>query len=91
MTHFSEEDKKKLTVRLNRINGQINGLAKMVESDRECIDILNQIISAQAALRGVWKEVVRGHLSHCVTEAIVKNKNSDEIIDELVSHIEKLR
>ncbi len=91
MACISEDEKKKLIVRLNRISGQINGLGKMIEQDRECIDVLNQIVSAQAALRGVWKQVVRGHLSHCVADAIKKDKHSDEIIEELVEHIEKLR
>lgn len=48
-------------------------------------------MSTQAALRGVWKQVVRGHLQHCVTESLIQNKDSDSIIDELVEHIEKLR
>lgn len=91
MGHFSDDDKKKLIVRLNRISGQINGLGKMINDDRECIEILNQIVSTQAALRGVWKQVVRVHLEHCVTEALVANKNSSELIEELVEHIEKLR
>lgn len=91
MTCIEDSRKKKLIIRLNRISGQINGLAKMIDSDRECIDILNQIVSAQAALRGVWKQVVRGHLSHCVADAIKKNKHGDEIIEELVEHIDKLR
>lgn len=91
MAHFTQEDKKKLTVRLNRISGQINGLSKMINDDRECIEILNQVVSTQAALRGVWKQVVRGHLQHCVTDALIANKNSEQLIDELVEHIEKLR
>lgn len=91
MSHFTDEDKKKLTVRLNRISGQINGLSKMINDDRECIEILNQVVSTQAALRGVWKQVVRGHLQHCVTDALIANKNSEQLIDELVEHIEKLR
>lgn len=91
MAHFTQEDKKKLTVRLNRISGQINGLSKMINDDRECIEILNQVVSTQAALRGVWKQVVRGHLQHCVTDALIANKNSEQLIEELVEHIEKLR
>lgn len=91
MVHFTQEDKKKLTVRLNRISGQINGLSKMINDDRECIEILNQVVSTQAALRGVWKQVVRGHLQHCVTDALIANKNSEQLIEELVEHIEKLR
>lgn len=91
MTHFPPDEKKRLIVRLNRISGQINGLSKMITEDRECIEVLNQIVSTQAALRGVWKQVVRGHLQHCVTESLIQNKDSDAIIDELVEHIEKLR
>lgn len=91
MAHYTEEDKKKLIVRLNRIAGQVNGLSRMISDDRECIDVLNQIVSTQAALRGVWKQVVRGHLQHCVYDALRQNKNSDQIIDDLVEHIDKLR
>lgn len=91
MSCFDNEDKKNLEIRLNRIAGQINGINKMVMQDRECIEILNQIISTQAALRGVWKQVVRGHLRHCITDSFRENKNSDELIDELVEHIEKLK
>lgn len=91
MSCFNEEDKNKLKTRLNRISGQINGINKMITNDRECIEILNQIISAQAALRGVWKQVVRGHLQHCITDSLKQNKNGNELIDELVDHIEKLK
>lgn len=92
MVHcYTDEDKKKLSVRLNRISGQINGINKMIQENRDCMDVLNQILSIQSALRGVWKQVVRGHLQHCVTDSLKHNKHSDEIIDELVEHIEKLR
>lgn len=91
MAHYTEEDKKKLIIRLNRIAGQVNGLSRMISDDRECIDVLNQIVSTQAALRGVWKQVVRGHLQHCVYDALRQNKNGDQIIDDLVEHIDKLR
>ena len=91
MAHYTEEDKKKLIIRLNHIAGQVNGLSRMISDDRECIDVLNQIVSTQAALRGVWKQVVRGHLQHCVYDALKQNKNGDQIIDDLVEHIDKLR
>ena len=87
----TESDKKRISVRLNRIAGQVNGINKMIEEDRDCMEILNQIISAQSALKGVWKEVVRGHLLNCVSDALKSNKNSEELIDELVEHIEKIR
>lgn len=91
MTHYSPEEQKKLIIRLNRISGQINGISKMISDNRECIEVLNQIVSTQAALRGVWKQVVRSHLQHCVTDALKHDKNSDALIDDLVEHIEKLR
>lgn len=91
MGHFTSEDKKRLTARLNRISGQVSGINKMIEQDRECIEILNQIISTQSALKGVWKQVVKSHLQHCVTDALIQNKNSDELINDLVDHIEKLK
>ncbi len=87
----SEENKKRLETRLNRIEGQVRGIHKMISDERECIEILNQIVSTQAALKGVWKEVVRGHLTHCMGNAVEAHKNSDELIDELVEHIEKLK
>lgn len=91
MNCITDDDKKRLEVRLNRIVGQVNGINKMIAQNRECIEVLNQIISTQAALRGVWKQVVRGHLQHCITDSLKENKNADELIDELVEHIEKLK
>ena len=56
--------------RLNRIEGQIRGLQKMVREDRYCPDILMQISSVHEALRGVSRELMRNHLRHCVTQAV---------------------
>lgn len=86
-----DEEKKKLTIRLNRIEGQIRGINKMIAEDRDCIEILNQIASTQSALKGVWKEVVREHLNGCVAEAIKSDKGSRELIEELVENIDKIK
>ncbi|HTT82367.1 MAG TPA: metal-sensitive transcriptional regulator [Rhizomicrobium sp.] len=56
--------------RLSRIEGQVRGIAKMMEEDRYCIDILNQIAAVKAALRRVEVEVLKGHAAHCVAHAI---------------------
>jgi CsoR family transcriptional regulator, copper-sensing transcriptional repressor len=56
--------------RLKRIEGQIRGLAKMVENERYCADILVQISSVQQALRSVGRELMRNHLEHCASAAI---------------------
>ncbi len=55
--------------RLNRIHGQVGGLARMVEEERYCGDILTQLRAVQAALRGVEQEVLRSHIQHCVAGA----------------------
>src|SRR6476646_10123115 len=55
--------------RLSRIEGQVRGLARMVEDDRYCIDIVTQIGAVRAALRKVEEEVIRDHVGHCVEGA----------------------
>lgn len=72
--------------RLRRIEGQIRGLQKMVESDRYCADIMMQISSVQEALRGVGRELMRNHLEHCASAAIRSSEDEatvtyDELID----------
>jgi CsoR family transcriptional regulator, copper-sensing transcriptional repressor len=57
--------------RLSRIEGQVRGLARMVEDDRYCIDIVTQIAAVRAALRRVEEEILRDHIGHCVEHAIV--------------------
>lgn len=87
----NEEEKTKLSQRLNRIEGQIRGINKMILEDRECMEVLNQITSCQSALKGVWKEVVRGHLQNCISEALKTDKDSQTLINELVEHLDKIK
>lgn len=62
--------------RLKRIEGQVRGVARMVEQDRYCIDVVTQIGAVRAALRKVEEEVLRDHVGHCVEGAIASgNKN----------------
>jgi DNA-binding FrmR family transcriptional regulator len=77
-----------LISRLNRIEGQIRGIRRMVEKDVYCDDILNQVAAAQAALSSVGKLVFESHLRGCVVEKI--KKGEDEIVGELVKTINKL-
>lgn len=75
--------------RLSRIEGQIRGLARMIEDDRYCIDIVTQIAASRAALRRVEEEILRDHVSHCVEHAIAsgnateQRKKVAELIDVL--------
>ncbi len=75
--------------RLNRIEGQVRGIARMVEEDRYCIDIVTQIAAVRAALRKAEEEVLRDHVGHCVAHAIRSGdpdeqaKKIDELMDVL--------
>ena len=71
---------------LKRIEGQVRGIAKMVEEDRYCIDIVTQIAAARAALSRIESDLLRQHLGHCVHRAM-NSKNAAEqekVIEELV-------
>lgn len=56
--------------RLNRIEGQVRGLRRLIEEDTYCVDVLTQVSSVHEALRGVGKIILRDHLEHCVTDAL---------------------
>jgi DNA-binding FrmR family transcriptional regulator len=64
--------------RLSRIEGQVRGLARMVEEDRYCIDVVTQIAAVRAALRGVEEKILREHISHCVELAIVSGNAAEQ-------------
>ncbi len=64
--------------RLSRIEGQVRGIARMVEEDRYCIDIVTQISAARAALRRVEEEILRDHVAHCVEHAIASGDAEEQ-------------
>jgi DNA-binding FrmR family transcriptional regulator len=64
--------------RLNRIEGQVRGLARMVAQERYCIDIVTQIGAVRAALRRVEEEILREHVAHCVAHAIATGDKTDQ-------------
>ena len=72
------EAKTQVTKRLKRIEGQVRGLARMVDEDRYCIDIVTQISAVRAALRRVEEEVLRDHVAHCVEGAIASGNRADQ-------------
>jgi CsoR family transcriptional regulator, copper-sensing transcriptional repressor len=71
-------DKPRLLNRLNRIEGQVRGIARMVEEDRYCIDVLTQVQAVRAALAKVETEMLRDHLNHCVEGAIVSGDRDEQ-------------
>ena len=83
----SEEESRALIRRLNVIEGQIRGLAKMIEEDRYCVDILMQVSSVQSALNSFNKELLSSHIHTCVVEDIRSGKT--EAVDELCELLQK--
>ena len=79
--------------RLRRIEGQIRGLQKMVEEERYCADIIVQIASAQEALRGVARNLMKNHLKHCAAKALASGKPKEaaamyyELLELIYSHL----
>ena len=84
----SEEEYKKLMNRLNRIEGQIRGLKRMLENDAYCPDILAQAAAANAALNAFNRELLSNHIHTCVVNDIKEGK--EETVDELVDTIYKM-
>ena len=90
--HHSPEKKSKLAARLRRIEGQVGGIIRMVESDRYCVDILTQIDAVRAALHKAEEEILRDHVSHCVAGALASGDPvaGRDKIDELVAAIARM-
>lgn len=86
---MEREDKDRLRNRLRRLEGQVRGIAKMIEEERYCIDVLTQVQAARAALSRVETELLRDHLHHCVHGAIAsgdpeeQRKKAGELIELL--------
>jgi DNA-binding FrmR family transcriptional regulator len=82
-------DQKTVLRLLKTARGQIDGIIKMVEDDRYCLDISQQISAADAMLRRVNKEILTAHLKHCVEHAQTDEERSEKI-DEFVNTLGKL-
>jgi CsoR family transcriptional regulator, copper-sensing transcriptional repressor len=73
-----QEAKTSCLRRLSRIEGQVRGLARMVEADRYCIDIVTQISAVRAALRRAEEEILQDHVAHCVEHAIASGDKREQ-------------
>ena len=82
--------KTQLVKRLNRIEGQVRGVTKMVDEDKYCIDVITQISAAQAALDKVALELIRDHARHCLSDDKVMSHGTGDKADELVGAISRL-
>ena len=81
----SEQDK--LLAQINRIEGQVRGIGKMIAADRYCIDVLIQVQAARAALTRVGLIILEDHAKGCVVDAV--QRGEDKVIDELVDAVKK--
>ena len=84
----NEKEIKDLMNRLNRIEGQIRGIKRMLEEDAYCIDIINQVSAANCALNSFTKVILANHIKSCVAEDV--KEGSEEKLDELVKTLQKL-
>ena len=74
---------------LKTARGQMDGILKMVEEDRYCMDISNQLLATQSILHKVNREIIQSHLQHCVKDALGGNGGAEKI-DELMTLFDKL-
>lgn len=85
------ENKDNLLRRLRRVEGQVRGLQRMVETDQYCIDVVTQVSAATKALQAVALELIDDHLSHCVAEAAAQGGPvAEEKVQEASAAISRL-
>lgn len=91
MQHYGYYDnKEQLLKRLKRAEGQVRGIARMVEDDKYCIDILTQISAAEAELDKVALELLREHSKHCLADTTMTPEDRQKKSDELVNAVGRL-
>jgi CsoR family transcriptional regulator, copper-sensing transcriptional repressor len=86
--HHSYDTKSEMIKRMNRIEGQIRGIARMIDEDVYCDDILHQFMSVESAITGVKTQLLEAHMKSCVIHQIQDGRT--EVIDELSRTIRKM-
>lgn len=84
-----QADRQKVERLLKTARGQLDGILKMVEENRYCMDISNQIMATQAILHRVNREILQAHLQHCVRQSLETGEDSQQKIDELMDLFDK--
>lgn len=74
-----------LLTRVRKISGQVDGIGRMIENNRECPEILNTISAIHAALRALEAKLLEDHIRHCVHDSIADPKLLDQRLEELIS------
>jgi DNA-binding FrmR family transcriptional regulator len=86
MTHGYSKDKRKLHARLNRVEGQVRGISRMVDEDKYCIDVLTQVNAVKAALDQVGLLLLEDHVKGCVVDAVREGAETEKV-DELIGAV----
>lgn len=82
-------DKSKAVLMLKTCKGQIDATLKMIDEGRYCMDVVNQILAAEALLKKANKLILKQHMEHCV-KAAIEEKNSSEKMEEIVAVLDKI-
>ncbi len=85
-----QENKKKILDGLSRVEGQVRGIQRMVDEERYCVDVMNQIAASRMALARLAMLILEDHTKGCVSRAIVQEESAESTIEELVDVIKKL-
>jgi len=85
-----QENKKKILDGLSRIEGQVRGIHRMVDDERYCVDVLNQIAAARMALARLAMLILEDHTKGCVSTAIIRKESAESTIEELMEVIKRL-
>src|SRR5579884_4289057 len=87
-THRDQDTRDALLHRVNRLEGQVRGVGRMIEDDRYCIDIVNQLSAIQAAARQLSLQILEGHVRHCVMDA-ARTDDAEPKLQELMATLGK--
>ena len=81
-TYRTEEEKKQLIHRLNRISGQVEGIKKMIEEDRYCDDLLTQLLAVDKAVKSLSSVIIEKHMYSCIKKEV--SEGNLEVVDEVM-------
>lgn len=84
------EERKKALKNLKTVRGQIDGIIKMIEEGRYCVDVSNQIMASYSLLKTANLNILEGHLNHCVTESFNNKEESEQKIDEIINLLKRM-
>lgn len=84
------EERKKALKNLKTVRGQIDGIIKMIEEGRYCVDVSNQIMASYSLLKTANLNILEGHLNHCVTESFNNKEDSEQKIDEIINLLKRM-